>query len=195
MGPDLRNPSAVPDRGMISIQRSSVVDKARTSHELPVEFTGRSTQGSVSVNVTIQSGQGSVTRTMLKEEGLGAFYKGLSAGLLGQATYTTAGIIQMTAFIPAPTEFLLRRMKGFWRYGRELAGPTVVRAMVLNMGILASYDRSVEFSKDLLGFGEAATVIGFFIPPLDGLKKERILQMKTVEVGEQGACDAFLSLT
>ncbi|KAK4779573.1 hypothetical protein SAY87_015679 [Trapa incisa] len=58
---------------MISIQRSSVVDKARTSHELPVEFTGRSTQGSVSVN-------------------------GLSAGLLGQATYTTAGIIQMTAF-------------------------------------------------------------------------------------------------
>ena len=40
------------------------------------------------------------------------------------------------------------------------AGPTVVRAMALNMGMLASYDQSVEFCKDNLGLGEAATVVG-----------------------------------
>ena len=40
------------------------------------------------------------------------------------------------------------------------AGPTVVRAMALNMGMLASYDQSVEFFKDNLGFGEAATIVG-----------------------------------
>lgn len=44
------------------------------------------------------------------------------------------------------------------------AGPTVVRAMALNMGMLASYDQSVEFFKDNLGFGEGATILGkFFI--------------------------------
>ena len=40
------------------------------------------------------------------------------------------------------------------------AGPTVVRAMALNMGMLASYDQSVEFFRDSLGFGEAATILG-----------------------------------
>ncbi|KAI5321061.1 hypothetical protein L3X38_030131 [Prunus dulcis] len=43
------------------------------------------------IKVRIQLGQGSaaqVTRTMIKEEGIGALYKGLSAGLLRQATYT-----------------------------------------------------------------------------------------------------------
>lgn len=40
------------------------------------------------------------------------------------------------------------------------AGPTVVRAMALNMGMLASYDQSVELFKDTLGFGEAATILG-----------------------------------
>ncbi|KAI3798279.1 hypothetical protein L1987_33550 [Smallanthus sonchifolius] len=45
------------------------------------------------IKVRIQLGQGSaasVTKEMLKNEGVGAFYKGLSAGLLRQATYTTA---------------------------------------------------------------------------------------------------------
>ncbi|EPS58152.1 hypothetical protein M569_16664 [Genlisea aurea] len=45
------------------------------------------------VKVRIQLGQGSatdVTKNMLKNEGIAAFYKGLSAGLLRQATYTTA---------------------------------------------------------------------------------------------------------
>ncbi|KAF6165675.1 hypothetical protein GIB67_012572 [Kingdonia uniflora] len=40
------------------------------------------------------------------------------------------------------------------------ARPTVVRAMALNMGMLASYDQSVELFKDQLGFGEASTVVG-----------------------------------
>ncbi|KAF6170874.1 hypothetical protein GIB67_015826, partial [Kingdonia uniflora] len=37
---------------------------------------------------------------------------------------------------------------------------TVVSAMALNMGILASYDQSVELFKDQLGFGEASIVVG-----------------------------------
>ncbi|KAK9725651.1 hypothetical protein RND81_05G159900 [Saponaria officinalis] len=40
------------------------------------------------------------------------------------------------------------------------AGPTVVRAMALNMGMLASYDQSVEFFRDSVGLGEASTVVG-----------------------------------
>jgi len=35
--------------------------------------------------------------------------------------------------------------EGCWRSGR--AGPTVVRAMALNMGMLASYDQCVEFFR------------------------------------------------
>lgn len=40
------------------------------------------------------------------------------------------------------------------------AGPTVVRAMALNMGMLASYDQSVEFFKDTMGWKEIPTVVG-----------------------------------
>ncbi|KAH7315204.1 hypothetical protein KP509_21G039700 [Ceratopteris richardii] len=40
------------------------------------------------------------------------------------------------------------------------AGPTVVRAMALNMGMLASYDQSVEFFRDTLKFSELPTVVG-----------------------------------
>lgn len=40
------------------------------------------------------------------------------------------------------------------------AAPTVVRAMALNMGMLSSYDQSVELFRDSLGFGEASTVLG-----------------------------------
>lgn len=39
------------------------------------------------------------------------------------------------------------------------AGPTVVRAMALNMGMLASYDQGAEFFKDSVGLGEGATVL------------------------------------
>ena len=40
------------------------------------------------------------------------------------------------------------------------AGPTIIRAMALNMGMLASYDQSVEFFRDSLDFGETATLLG-----------------------------------
>ncbi|GJT65876.1 mitochondrial dicarboxylate/tricarboxylate transporter DTC [Tanacetum coccineum] len=43
------------------------------------------------------------------------------------------------------------------------AGPTVVRAMAMNIGMLACYDQSVEFFKDNLGFGEAATIVGVYL--------------------------------
>lgn len=39
-------------------------------------------------------------------------------------------------------------------------GPTIVRAMALNMGMLASYDQSAELLKDSLGFTEIPTVLG-----------------------------------
>ncbi|XWS71081.1 hypothetical protein CRYUN_Cryun03dG0106400 [Craigia yunnanensis] len=172
------------------------------------------------IKVRIQLGQGSaasVTKNMLRAEGFGAFYKGLSAGLLRQATYTTArlgtfriltnkaieandgkplplyqkALCGLTAgaigaSVGSPADLALIRMQAdatlpaaqrrnysnaFHALYRIVAdegvlalwkgaGPTVVRAMALNMGMLASYDQSVEFFKDSLGFGEAATVIG-----------------------------------
>ncbi|KAI3672692.1 hypothetical protein L6452_38789 [Arctium lappa] len=39
-------------------------------------------------------------------------------------------------------------------------GPTVVRAMSLNMRMLVSYDQSVEFFKNNLSFDEGATILG-----------------------------------
>ncbi|CAL5425720.1 unnamed protein product [Camellia sinensis] len=205
------------------------------------------------IKVRIQLGQGSavdVTRNMLRNHGIGAFYQGLSAGLLRQATYTTArlgsfrlskyynaagfynsltrviivivllekakpmawGILTNKAIeandgkplplyqkalcgltagaigasVGSPADLALIRMQAdatlpvaqrrnytnaFHALYRIVAdegvlalwkgaGPTVVRAMALNMGMLASYDQSVEFFKDSLGFGEAATVVG-----------------------------------
>ena len=172
------------------------------------------------IKVRIQLGQGSaaqVTSTMLKNEGVAAFYKGLSAGLLRQATYTTArlgsfriltskaieanegkplplyqkALCGLTAgaigaTVGSPADLALIRMQAdatlpaaqrrnytnaFHALYRIVAdegvlalwkgaGPTVVRAMALNMGMLASYDQSVEFFKDSMGFGEMATVVG-----------------------------------
>ncbi|CAN6457032.1 unnamed protein product [Victoria cruziana] len=172
------------------------------------------------IKVRIQLGQGSglhVAKTMLREEGVGAFYKGLSAGLLRQATYTTARLgsfrvltnkaVQANdgkplplyqkalcgltagaigACVGSPADLALIRMQAdatlpvaqrrnytnaFHALYRIVsdegilalwkgAGPTVVRAMALNMGMLASYDQSVEFFRDNLGFTEVSTVIG-----------------------------------
>ncbi|XP_057546145.1 mitochondrial dicarboxylate/tricarboxylate transporter DTC [Amaranthus tricolor] len=172
------------------------------------------------IKVRIQLGQGSaalVTKNMLANEGFGAFYKGLSAGLLRQATYTTArlGSFKMLtnkavaandgkplplyqkalcgltagaigACVGSPADLALIRMQAdatlplaqrrnyknaFHALYRIVAdegvlslwkgaGPTVVRAMALNMGMLASYDQSVEFFRDTCGLGEGATVVG-----------------------------------
>ncbi|XP_057812591.1 mitochondrial dicarboxylate/tricarboxylate transporter DTC isoform X2 [Cryptomeria japonica] len=170
--------------------------------------------------VRIQLGQGSgyrVAKNMLAQEGVGAFYQGLSAGLLRQATYTTArlgsfriltnkataandgkplplyqkALCGLTAgaigaCFGSPADLALIRMQAdatlpeaqrrhyknaFHALYRIVsdegvlalwkgAGPTVVRAMALNMGMLASYDQSVEFCKDTLGLSEGATVVG-----------------------------------
>ncbi|RWR73620.1 Mitochondrial substrate/solute carrier [Cinnamomum micranthum f. kanehirae] len=172
------------------------------------------------IKVRIQLGQGSglhVAKTMLREEGFGAFYKGLSAGLLRQATYTTArlgsfriltkkavaandgkplplyqkALCGLTAgaigaSVGSPADLALIRMQAdatlpaaqrrnytnafhaLYRITADEgvlalwkgAGPTVVRAMALNMGMLASYEQSVEFFKDTLGFSEASTLVG-----------------------------------
>lgn len=172
------------------------------------------------IKVRIQLGQGSagqVARTMIKEEGFGSLYKGLSAGLLRQATYTTArlgsfriltnkaieandgkplplyqkALCGLTAgaigaSVGSPADLALIRMQAdatlplaqrrhyknaFHALGRIVAdegvlalwkgaGPTVVRAMALNMGMLASYDQSVELFKDSLGCSEPVTVLG-----------------------------------
>ncbi|XP_021741216.1 mitochondrial dicarboxylate/tricarboxylate transporter DTC-like [Chenopodium quinoa] len=172
------------------------------------------------IKVRIQLGQGSavqVTKNMLANEGIGTFYKGLSAGLLRQATYTTArlgsfriltnkaitandgkplplyqkALCGLTAgaigaSVGSPADLALIRMQAdatlpaaqrrhyknaFHALYRIVsdegvlslwkgAGPTVVRAMALNMGMLASYDQSVEFFRDSVGLGEAATIVG-----------------------------------
>ncbi|KAK9725650.1 hypothetical protein RND81_05G159900 [Saponaria officinalis] len=172
------------------------------------------------IKVRIQLGQGSatqVTKNMLAAEGVGAFYKGLSAGLLRQATYTTArlgsfriltnkaiaandgkplplyqkALCGLTAgaigaCVGSPADLALIRMQAdatlpaaqrrhyknaFHALSKIVsdegvlalwkgAGPTVVRAMALNMGMLASYDQSVEFFRDSVGLGEASTVVG-----------------------------------
>ncbi|KAL1805704.1 hypothetical protein DCAR_0831456 [Daucus carota subsp. sativus] len=171
------------------------------------------------IKVRIQLGQGSaahVTKQMLKNDGIRAFYKGLSAGLLRQATYTTtrlgsfriltnkaiesndgkplplyqkalcgltAGAIG--ASVGSPADLALIRMQAdatvpaaqrrnytnafqaLYRITADEgilslwkgAGPTVVRAMALNMGMLASYDQCIEFFSDN-GFSEVSTVVG-----------------------------------
>ncbi|VAH58824.1 unnamed protein product [Triticum turgidum subsp. durum] len=170
--------------------------------------------------VKIQLGEGSatsVTKKMLANEGVGSFYKGLSAGLLRQATYTTARLgsfrvltnkaveanegkplplVQKAAIgltagaigacFGSPADLALIRMQAdstlpaaqrrhyknaFHALYRIIAdegvlalwkgaGPTVARAMSLNMGMLASYDQSVEVLRDKLGAGELSTMLG-----------------------------------
>ncbi|CAI5484884.1 unnamed protein product [Closterium sp. Yama58-4] len=172
------------------------------------------------VKVRIQLGQGSafeVTKNILQKEGVGAFYKGLSAGLLRQATYTTARLGSFRyltteatkandgkplplyqkaacgltagaigACFGSPADLALIRMqadsvlpaaerRGYKNAIHALtriaadegvlalwkgAGPTVVRAMALNMGMLASYDQSMEYFKDTLQLKEIPAVIG-----------------------------------
>ncbi|KAK6925772.1 Mitochondrial substrate/solute carrier [Dillenia turbinata] len=197
-------------------------------------FVNGGTAGMMATCVRIQLGEGSavqVTKTMLKNEGVRAFYKflitfavssdskGLSAGLLRQATYTTArlgsfriltskataandgkplplyqkALCGLTAgaigaCFGSPADLALIRMQAdstlpaaqrrnyknafdaLYRIVAEEgvlalwkgAGPTVVRAMALNMGMLASYDQSVEFFRDNLHFGEATTILESF---------------------------------
>ncbi|KAK6936999.1 Mitochondrial substrate/solute carrier [Dillenia turbinata] len=68
--------------------------------------------------VRIQLGEGSagqVIKTMLENEGVRAFYKGLSAGLLRQATYTTARLGSFSDYVwivIEPTKFVSLAVEG-----------------------------------------------------------------------------------
>ncbi|KDD75829.1 hypothetical protein H632_c481p2 [Helicosporidium sp. ATCC 50920] len=152
---------------------------------------------------------------LAREQGVGALYKGLNAGLVRQATYTTArlglynyifeaatkmndgkalplwqkAVCGLTAgglgaLVGSPADLTLIRMQAdttlpmeqrrnyrgvtdaFLRISREEgvrglftgAGPTVVRAMALNMGMLASNDQAKEMLVDL-GFAKGSSVV------------------------------------
>lgn len=180
------------------------------------------------VKVRIQLGMAgspiSIASQVVKSEGVGALYKGLSAGLLRQATYTTArlGLFEqfmeaqrkrsatgevsihgkaaaglaaggLGALVGSPADLSLIRMqadgtlpveqrRNYKNAGDALlrimkeegvgglfagAGPTVVRAMSLNMGMLASNEQAKEmlvqagFQGAPVTFG-ASAIAGFF---------------------------------
>ncbi|KAK9818685.1 hypothetical protein WJX74_006010 [Apatococcus lobatus] len=159
-----------------------------------------------------------VARNIVQESGVGGLYRGLGAGLLRQATYTTArlGIHQifttelkkandgkalplwqkagaglaaggLGALVGSPADLSLVRMQSdstlpvekrrnykgvgdaLVRIVREEgvaglfkgAGPTVVRAMALNMGMLASNDQAKEM-LEAAGFeaGSQTVILG-----------------------------------
>ncbi|KAF8010450.1 hypothetical protein BT93_J1168 [Corymbia citriodora subsp. variegata] len=153
------------------------------------------------VKVRIQLGQGSaaqVTNNMLKEEGLGAFYKKLNRVLTAKAIEANDGkplplyqkalcgltVGAIGACVGSPADLALIHMKAnatlppaqrrnyknaFHALYRIVAdegvlalwkgaGPTVVGAKALNIGILASYDLGVHSVKNI----RASTVSGFF---------------------------------
>ena len=156
-----------------------------------------------------------IAAKMVRTQGIGSLYRGLSAGLLRQATYTTArlGIYNnlssmavqyndgkavplwqkaacglaaggLGALVGNPADLTLLRMQAdttlpaeqrrnykgvvdaFTRIIREegLGGlftgatPTVVRAMALNMGMLASNDQAKEMLEGL-GFEKGGSVV------------------------------------
>ncbi|KFM23594.1 Putative mitochondrial 2-oxoglutarate/malate carrier protein [Auxenochlorella protothecoides] len=167
-----------------------------------------------------------IAKNLARSQGVGALYRGLSAGLVRQATYTTArlglynyifeaakGLNEgrplplwqkavcglsaggLGALVGSPADLTLIRMQAdttlpaeqrrnykgvgdaFLRIAREEgasglftgAGPTVVRAMALNMGMLASNDQAKELLEEW-GFAKGgsvvtlggATIAGFF---------------------------------
>lgn len=156
-----------------------------------------------------------VAGDIIKTDGFGSLYKGLSAGLLRQATYTTArlGIFNniseelksynegkpiplwqkaaagltaggLGALVGSPADLSLIRMqsdstlpidkrRNYKGVGDALvrivkedgigglfrgAGPTVVRAMALNMGMLASNDQAKEAIENA-GFEKGGQVV------------------------------------
>lgn len=158
-----------------------------------------------------------VASQIIKQDGFGYLYKGLGAGLLRQATYTTArlGIFNslseylkeynkgkpiplvqkaaaglaaggLGALVGSPADLTLIRMqadatlpadrrRNYKGVGDALvrivkeegvaglftgAGPTVVRAMGLNMGMLASNDQAKEVLEGM-GFAKGGNVVVF----------------------------------
>ncbi|KAK9808132.1 hypothetical protein WJX73_010494 [Symbiochloris irregularis] len=192
----------------------------------------------------------SVAQEIIRTDGFGGLYKGLGAGLLRQATYTTArlGIFNyaseylkeanqgkplplyqkagaglaaggLGALVGSPADLSLIRMqsdatlppekrRNYTSVGNALtrivqedgvrglfrgAGPTVVRAMALNMGMLASNDQFKELCEEI-GFAKggqatiltSATLAGFVASacslPFDFVKT----RMQKMERGADG---------
>ncbi|RVW67462.1 Mitochondrial dicarboxylate/tricarboxylate transporter DTC [Vitis vinifera] len=68
----------------------------------------------------------------------------------------TARAIGATVGSPANSSLIHEWVLALW----QGIGLTAVRAMALNMEMLASYDQSVEFFQDFLGLGEASIAMG-----------------------------------
>ncbi|XP_026190989.1 mitochondrial dicarboxylate/tricarboxylate transporter DTC [Cyclospora cayetanensis] len=147
-----------------------------------------------------------VLRTVIKDEGALALYKGLDAGIIRQADATLppearrnyTGVMNAVSRI-VKEEGLL----GLWRG----SFPTVLRAMSLNMGMLATNDQCKEMLAPTLGKGWATTltasaISGFFAVtlslPFDFLKT-RLQKMRpdpvTGELPYRGVLDAAVKIT
>ncbi|KAL6005962.1 hypothetical protein ACLOJK_040007 [Asimina triloba] len=98
---------------------------------------------------------------------------GLTAGAIGACVGSPAdlALIRMQADATLPAAQRRNYTNAFQALYRIVAdegvlalwkgaGPTVVIAMALNMGMLASYDQSVELFRDNLGLSETSTVVG-----------------------------------
>jgi len=98
---------------------------------------------------------------------------GLTAGAIGASVGSPAdlALIRMQADSTLPAAQRRNYKNAFHALYRIVAdegvlalwkgaGPTVVRAMSLNMGMLASYDQSVELFRDKFGAGELSTMLG-----------------------------------
>lgn len=98
---------------------------------------------------------------------------GLTAGAIGACVGSPAdlALIRMQADATLPAAQRRHYKNAFHALSRIIAdegvlalwkgaGPTVVRAMALNMGMLASYDQSTEFFKDSLGMSDMSSVVG-----------------------------------
>ncbi|CDJ60500.1 mitochondrial 2-oxoglutarate/malate carrier protein, putative [Eimeria maxima] len=147
-----------------------------------------------------------VLKSVLKNEGVLALYKGLDAGITRQADATLppesrrnyTGIFNAISRI-VKEEGLL----GLWRG----SFPTVLRAMSLNMGMLATNDQCKEMLAPTLGDGwtttlTASAISGFFAVtfslPFDFLKT-RLQKMRpdpvTGELPYRGVLDAAVKIT
>ena len=108
---------------------------------------------------------------------------GLSAGAIGASVGTPAdlALVRMQADATLPEAHRRHYKHAFHALGRIMkeegvlalwkgAGPTVVRAMALNMGMLASYDQSIEFFRDSMSFGDIPTLMGTICEIRDNLR-------------------------
>ncbi|KAJ3191505.1 putative mitochondrial 2-oxoglutarate/malate carrier protein, partial [Entophlyctis luteolus] len=191
-----------------------------------------------------------VARQLVAAHGISAFYTGLSAGLLRQATYTTARMGLFNTFMAAlddggkkkvgfvekavaglaagglgavagnPCDLALIRMQAdgmvpaaarknyssvvnaIARISREEgilalwkgSGPTVVRAMALNLGMLSTYSEAKTRLEPVLGKNSSATALAssavagffasFFSLPFDFLKTRLQKQVPDPSTGK-----------